>query len=390
MHILYVADGDSKYGAPHSLFQLISEIKKIDPSIKVSIALTKNSDRAEDYKKAGCDVYRVSYEPFCQGIPYEYWKIPIKLVFRGILYLYGRCVSIRQLEKQLDMEEVDLIHSNSSREDFGARIAGKYGIPLIWHIREFGDLDYHCFHYLKNYIGLMNQTATEMIAVSKAVKEHWVSKGILESKITSIYNGVKEKKQVKKQYPKEKDMIRLVMLGLLNWAKGQHQIIKAMAALTEDELKRVRLDIVGDGTAEYTHTLKRLIRENHLEEQVSLLGYQKDFDRNLYRYDCGIMCSKCEGFGRVTAEYMMAGLPVIASDTGANPELIKDKFNGLLYRYNDIGDLADKIRYLLNHEDLIEEFGRNAYSCAAEKYTISFHALKIYEEYKKVLKEKRN
>lgn len=390
MHILYVADGDPKYGARHSLLQLVSEIKKTDPSIKVSIALTKNSDRAEDYRKAGCDVYRISYEPFGQAIPHKRWKRPIKWIFCGILYLYGCCVSIRQLKKQLDMEEVDLIHSNSSREDFGARIARKYGIPLIWHIREFDNLHYRCFHYRRNYIGFMNQTATEMIAVSEAMKRHWISRGIQESKIISIYNGVKENKRVKQRYPKEKETLRFVMLGMLDWSKGQHQIIKAMAALTEDELKRTRLDIVGDGTAEYTHTLKRLIRENHLEEQVSLLGYQKDFDRDLYRYDCGIMCSKCEGFGRVTAEYMMAGLPVIASDTGANPELIKDKFNGLLYRYNDIGDLADKIRYLLNHEDLIEEFGRNAYSCAAEKYTISFHALKIYEEYKKVLKEKRN
>lgn len=202
MHILYVADGDSKYGAPNSLFQLVSEIRKIDSTLKVSVVVTKNSDRIEDYQKLGCDVYRVFYEPFYQGIPYEYWKIPIKLIFRGILYLYGCCVSVRELERQLDMEKVDIIHANSSREDFGARVAEKYGIPLVWHIREFSDLHYRCFSYRRNYIDYMNKTATEMIAVSNVLKEHWVHKGIQEPKIVHIDNGVKENEQRKQRYPK--------------------------------------------------------------------------------------------------------------------------------------------------------------------------------------------
>lgn len=179
----------------------------------------------------------------------------------------------------------------------------------------------------------------------------------------------------------------MVMLGLLNWAKGQHQIIKAIALLPKEEQKRVRLDIVGDGTAAYTNTLKQLIKENHLDGQVRLLGYQKDFYRELCQYDCGIMCSKCEGFGRVTVEYMMAGLPVIASDTGANPELIQDRYNGMLYRYENIEDLADKIMYLLSHTSCMEMLGCNAYACAVTKYTASINAWKIYEEYKKILKE---
>ncbi len=387
MHILYVADGDSKYGAPNSLFQLVSEIRKIDSTLKVSVVVTKNSDRIEDYQKLGCDVYRVFYEPFYQGIPYEYWKVPIKLIFRGILYLYGCCVSVGELERQLDMEKVDIIHANSSREDFGARVAEKYGIPLVWHIREFSDLHYRCFSYRRNYIDYMNKTATEMIAVSNVLKEHWVHKGIQEPKIVHIDNGVKENEQRKQRYPKGKETIRLVMLGLLNWAKGQHQIIKAMALLPKEEQKRVRLDIVGDGTAAYTNTLKQLIKENHLDGQVRLLGYQKDFYRELCQYDCGIMCSKCEGFGRVTVEYMMAGLPVIASDTGANPELIQDGYNGMLYQYENIEDLANKIMYLLSHTSCMEMLGCNAYACAVTKYTASINARKIYEEYKKILKE---
>ena len=45
MHILYVADGDSKYGAPNSLLQLVSEIRKIDNSLKVSVEIGRASCR---------------------------------------------------------------------------------------------------------------------------------------------------------------------------------------------------------------------------------------------------------------------------------------------------------------------------------------------------------
>lgn len=69
MHILYVADGDSKYGAPNSLLQLVSEIRKIDSTLKVSVVVTKNSDRIEDYQKLGCDVYRVFMNLFTRVSP---------------------------------------------------------------------------------------------------------------------------------------------------------------------------------------------------------------------------------------------------------------------------------------------------------------------------------
>lgn len=294
------------------------------------------------------------------------------------------------MERQLDIRKVDMIHSNSTREDFGATVAEKYGIPLVWHIREFDNLHYRCFSYRKNHVELMNHTAAKMIAISNAVKEHWIQKGVWESKIIHIANGVKENERQKQKYPEENGMVQFVMLGALNWAKGQHQIIKAIALLPEGERERVRLDIVGDGSSEYMNILKRLIKGNCLDGQIRLLGYQKNFYQRLCEYDCGIMCSKCEGFGRVTAEYMMAGLPVIASDTGANPELIEEQFNGLLYRYDNVEDLADKIRYLLGHAGCIERLGRNAYACAVKKYTASMNASKVYEEYKKLLEGRKN
>ena len=233
----------------------------------------------------------------------------------------------------------------------------------------------------------MNKSATEFIAISEAVMNHWINKGIRRDKIIQIYNGVRENDTIKSNYPKKGDVIRLVMMGSLNETKGQHYVIKAIALLPEEDRKRIQVDIVGDGVTAYTKILEKLIKINHLSEQVRLLGYKKDFYRYLSKYDCGIMCSRSEGFGRVTVEYMMAGLPVIVSDTGANPEIVNHGVNGLLHKYGDVIDLAEKISYLLNNENEIERIGRNAYRTAVEKYTAHINASEIYKEYQKLLEK---
>lgn len=391
MHILFVADGDSKYGASNSLKNLAYELKKIDKKMEVDVVVTRHSSMVKDFENIGCKVYQIPYEPFYQGIPDSKIKFLIKYIVRGIQYFYGRLFAVKILEKQLDMHTIDLIHSNSSREDFGAILAQKYGIPLIWHVREFGDRDYKCYSYRKNYIRFMNENADVFIFISKAVQKHWRTKGIEKEKSQQIYNGVCINEPPKTEYKKKingNEKINFIMMGSLNQTKGQHIAIRAFSLLPEKLKEQVHMDIVGDGSERCTKQLKKLIRFNHLENQISLLGYQKDFYKNIHNYDCALMCSRSEGFGRVTVEYMMAGLPVIASNSGANPELIEEGINGLLYQWNDSRELMKKIVFFLEHSEDVSKMGQNAYKIAHEKYTAQINALKIYEVYKKMLQSK--
>lgn len=350
--------------------------------------LTRHSDKKSNFEKLGCKVYQISYEPFYQTVPYDLWLLPAKYIVRGIEYMYGKLFAEKRLIKQMDIREIDLIHSNSSREDFGAQLSEKYGIPLVWHIREFGDLDYKCYSYRKNILQFMNSHATIFVAISKAVREHWINKGIDEKKVVQIYNGVNVNCRVKKTYPRKGGRISLVMMGAVKETKGQEEIIQAITRLSADEKKRIRLDIIGDGPRSYFGRLKRIIYKNKLQDQVKLLGYKKDVVNFLYQYDCGIMCSRSEGFGRVTVEYMMAGLPVIATDSGANSELIDDQRNGLLYKQGYIEQLIEKIRYILNHEYSLEKMGCAAYDEAIKKYTSNNNAKEIYNLYLTTIKKR--
>lgn len=387
MNILFTTGGDYKYGESNSLLQLVEELKHINSSIEVSVIINRKMDRVNDFKRIGCNVYIIPYFPFYQGIPPKKWRLPVKYVIRGIQYLYSRMFAASKLTKKIDMDTIDLIHSNSSREDLGAILAKKYAIPLVWHIREFGDLDFPCYSYRKNYIRFMNESATKFIGISQAVMKHWINKGLASEKFIQIYNGVKVNGNIKTKYPKQGDIVKFVIMGSLSETKGQHHVIKAIALLINEIRQRIQVDIVGDGSTRYTNYIKHLIKTNRLSEQIHLLGYKKMFYTHLKEYDCGFMCSRCEGFGRVTAEYMMAGLPVIASDTGANPEIVENNINGLLYGYGDDYELAEKITYLINNTYKIEELGKKAYIIASEKYSTNANATSLLQEYNKVLNE---
>lgn len=386
MHILFVADGDDKYGAPHSLFQMVSELLKIDNAIRISVIVTKNSELAQSYSKLGCGVYRIPYSPFIVGMPTDKWKLLIRYPKRGLAYLFGRWYGVRLLEKQFDMNTVDIIHANSSREDFAAQLAQKYKKPLIWHIREFGDLDYKCYSYRKDNIALMNRSAEKCIAISDAVRQHWIQKGIIPQKIVRIYNGVDSEIRKKTDYAKDgRRPIRFVIMGSISEVKGQRQVVEAVGLLFAGGQRNLTVDIIGSGDPKYSRALELRIKELGLEAVIRMKGYQRDFYKNLAAYDCGIMCSRSEGFGRVTAEYMMAGLPVIASDTGANPELVEDGKNGLLYRLNDANDLADKMLAVMKHPELLEQMGHCAADYASKNLTAKRNAEQVYEIYKEVL-----
>ena len=85
--------------------------------------------------------------------------------------------------------------------------------------------------------------------------------------------------------------------------------------------------------------------------------------------DIILVCSRNEAFGRIILEAMLLRKPVIATNSGGTPELIKDGFNGLLYEVGNYHQLAEKIEYLIEHNHKMEELGEHGYAFAKKEFT---------------------
>lgn len=334
MKVLFISTEDVKYGAPKSMQKLIQTLRS-EHNIEC-VLLTKKHNLLNDWcDEQGIENYSFKYRDIMASTNFDTWWLNVaKHINKYVSYIIG-CFTQKKINRlPIDFAEIDFIHSNSNRVDIGVYISRKYNITHIWHLREMDEGTKNILFYHRNCVNYMNESADCFIAITKAVKNSWVRHGLDEKKIRVVYNGIDPSSIVPK---KEKiltgKIIKIVAVGRIERVKGQMDIVNALCDMPEEEQKHFQLDFIGDAYADYKRLLIKKIKKSMCKANINFLGYCKNVSEMLQDYDIGITCSEAEAFGRSTVEYMMAGLLTIASDTGANKELINDKETGLLYTY---------------------------------------------------------
>jgi len=144
--------------------------------------------------------------------------------------------------------------------------------------------------------------------------------------------------------------------GVLIYLKGVHVLIKSIELVVK-QYKGLKLLIAGEGG--YKEELQKLVRYYRLEDNVIFLGHLKQSTLKEYMKRCAMLVlpSLSEGLGRVIAEAMACGKPVIGANVGGIPDLIKDGENGFLVPPNDVEALAEKITYLIENPEVAREMG---------------------------------
>lgn len=383
MKILYIFDEDDKYGAPKSGFAMIMELKKM--GIVPIVITSKENNINKLCRENNIENYVTHHHKFTYVNTNNYFKDAIKFIPRFIRYVFGNIIGMYILEKNLDLNTIDMIHCNISAVDLGIKISKKYKIKNIMHVREFGELDFNMKSYKSNYVQYLNNNVTKFIAISNAIKEYWISKGINSEKIECIYNGISDADiQTKTNYDEVNKKLKLLMIGSVSEKKGQTELVKAIGCIHNGIKNNLEVDIIGSGYKFAEDDLRKEIANNHLESIVNFKGFDNDIREKMKEYDLGINCSFSEGFGRVTIEYMLAGLCVVASNTGANVELVEDNVSGVLYNKGEYKDLANKIEYLYSNREKIKEIALYSKKYAKDNYSVQKNAEEVKKLYDKM------
>jgi len=160
----------------------------------------------------------------------------------------------------------------------------------------------------------------------------------------------------------------LAVSGLVDW-KNIETLIRAVGIIVHDmNYPRIELTVIGDGPERVN--LEHLIADLKLKEYVALLGYREDVGDFLRTSNLFVHPSVAEGFGIAVAEAMMAGLPVIAANAGALPELIVDGESGLLVASCDAEKWAEVIVKLMKDPALARKLADNGKRRAFEFFSI--------------------
>lgn len=377
--VIYLFDEDDKYGAPKAGLEMIMELK--NKGVYPIVLTSKKNDVNIFCNKNNIENYVTYHHKYTYVNTDSVLKDCLKFIPRFIRYKLGNIRALHIIKNKIDLKDIELIHSNISAIDLGILISKKYNIKNVMHIREFGELDFNMKSYRKNYIKFLNKNVNKFIAISKAIKNYWIEKGIDTEKIQTIYDGVYTEDILRKEDYTNTGKLKILMLGSIGKGKGQVELVKSINLLDEDIKRNIIVDIIGSGYKHAEEQLNNEINNNNLSSIISFKNYDPLIRKKIKDYDVGINCSISEGFGRVTIEYMSAGLCVIASNAGANKELIIDGTSGFLYEKGDYKDLSNKITYIFENYDEIKEIVSNSQKIVYNKFTIKINAENVNKLY---------
>ena len=283
---------------------------------------------------------------------------------------------------------VDIIHTNSSVIDIGSKIAELLRIPHVWHIREYGRYDYNLQYLLgdKKAIRYMEEKSAKIIFISKDLANTYKKRG-LKKDYSIIYNGVSLSNYSDERNLNiyDSDVLTLVVCGFVMQNKNQREVIEAISLLPANVKEKIRCKIIGDGDIRYMTMLKQLCEKKGMGSCIEFMGYRNDVPEILKRAHIAVMPSRREAFGRVTVEYMMAGLAVIASNTGANPEIIEDGVTGKIYHLGDTQSLANCIADFVENREKLKTIAIRGHEKAVVKFDSMGCAKKVLDVYKKII-----
>ncbi len=172
-----------------------------------------------------------------------------------------------------------------------------------------------------------------------------------KAKIQTIYNWINLEEACSKEY--NLDSKKIISAGRFGKEKGFDQLIKAFLPVAKKH-PDWSLTIYGDG--EMMPTVKKLVEEYHLENQVSLPGMCSDLGAKYQEYAMYVLPSYREGLPLVLLEAKANRLPIVSFDIMTGPrEIVRDKVDGLLVPPENISALSGAMNYLIEHPGVRKE-----------------------------------
>lgn len=196
--------------------------------------------------------------------------------------------------------------------------------------------------------------------------------------VIPAFSGVPHNGNVNKDYRTS----NILYVGDISRHKGVHILLEAFAALPGPD---IRLHVVGQGPL--APQVRGFAARDSRIEYHGYLPHGKALWDLYAAANLFVMPSIwLEPQGLVAAESFAFGTPVIGSAVGGIPEVVRDGYNGRLFKTGDAADLALTIRQALSDTSLLQKMGENARDSLA-RYSLDSHLAALYRVYEAALKE---
>ena len=212
--------------------------------------------------------------------------------------------------------------------------------------------------------------------VSEYVRNKLSQAGALPHGARVIYNGIDPEPflQAAAQCKADSGTLRLVYTGSLVAHKGVHTAIEALGLLRQrGRSDGIHLDVVGGGHPDYQAQLRQRIAELGLADWVTFSGrvLRSEIANVLADHDVFLFTSVYEEpIARSVMEAMAAGLAIVGTPVGGQPEIFEDGTNALVYPPDDASKLADCIEVLQHDPALRARLALAGQATVEKRFTL--------------------
>lgn len=215
-------------------------------------------------------------------------------------------------------------------------------------------------------------------------------------KMDAIYNGIRPEKKprwhefdawnFRRRFADDSEKI-VYYVGRMTYEKGISVMLNAAPKVIREMGGSVKFVLIGGGNAD---GYKKQAWDNGIWHKCFFTGFMSDEDLDKFQAiaNCAVFPSLYEPFGIVALESFAARVPVVVSDTGGFPEVVKHAKNGITTYTNNPDSLAWGILEVLKNPDFAQLLVENAYEDLERRFSWAKIAKQTEAVYQRVVEER--
>ncbi len=295
--------------------------------------------------------------------------------------IFKRCKILFKILKRI---KPHIIHSWTIHDNAYAGIFGKIlNIYSIGSVR--GSLNGTGFKKLpKIYKWASLRLVKSIIVNSESIRNELIEYGISKYKIIIIHNAVQKYSTSTKM--KISDHPIICTIGNLRKNKN-HELFIRMIKNVLEKYPNTKGIIIGqpvDDEPYQEEYLRGLVQSLGLTNIIKFMGFQLNPIKLLERSRVFVLPSLSEGYPNTILEAMSVGVPVIASEVGGIPEIIKSGTNGYMFKPNDLDGFSKAVLKILQNKSKHQAIVKRGFKTVNDYHNTA----KMVRDFKKIYEQK--
>ncbi|MEI6287001.1 MAG: glycosyltransferase family 4 protein [Bacillota bacterium] len=257
----------------------------------------------------------------------------------------------------------DIVHCHSSKTGLIGRVSAKLlNITTVFTAHGWATLK--SYGRLKTLVYLVIEKFAAHLTdcmVCIATSDMLLAKKLFACKrFELVYNGIPDSQYLVTKRNRSQPL-KLCMVARFKHPKTPDVVVAALEQLQAQGIT-MQLTLIGIGPD--IEQMKTMFSKSAVANQIIFFGETGAVEQELLHYDVFVLSTKWEGLPISIIEAMRAGLPVIASCVGGNPDLVIDGVTGYLFESGAVGQLANLLKTINADRNLLQQLG----DCGRRRY----------------------